>query len=131
MPPRTSFSTAQPCTIYQKCNLIILKMLPRRSLKLWMVLRLYGLENLQCYIRNHINLAKYFEGLVAADSRFEVDRPLYVCLYVFLFYTPDWTSFLGFPWIPIHRDKTFLTRSSYSILFICNTFNLTKLADFC
>ncbi|KAJ6728964.1 hypothetical protein OIU85_019937 [Salix viminalis] len=43
-----------------------------RSLKLWMVLRLYGLENLQCYIRNHINLAKYFEGLVAADSRFEV-----------------------------------------------------------
>ncbi|KAG6787473.1 hypothetical protein POTOM_009113 [Populus tomentosa] len=42
-----------------------------RSLKLWMVLRLYGLENLQCYIRNHINLAKYFEGLVAADSRFE------------------------------------------------------------
>ena len=99
MHPLTSFSTAQPCTIYQKCNLIILKMLPRRSLKLWMVLRLYGLENLQCYIRNHINLAKYFEGLVAADSRFEVDRPLYVCLYVFLFYTPDWTSFLEYPQI--------------------------------
>ncbi|XP_026421051.1 tyrosine decarboxylase 1-like isoform X2 [Papaver somniferum] len=43
-----------------------------RSLKLWMVLRLYGLENLQCYIRNHIKLAKHFEDLVAADSRFEV-----------------------------------------------------------
>lgn len=43
-----------------------------RSLKLWMVLRLYGVENLQCYIRNHINLAKHFEELVAKDSRFEV-----------------------------------------------------------
>ncbi|RZC52121.1 hypothetical protein C5167_020548 [Papaver somniferum] len=42
-----------------------------RSPKLWMVLRLYGLENLQCYIRNHIKLAKHFEDLVAADSRFE------------------------------------------------------------
>ncbi|KAI3995752.1 hypothetical protein MKX01_007231 [Papaver californicum] len=46
-----------------------------RSLKLWMVLRLYGLENLQCYIRNHIKLAKHFEDLVAADSRFEIVVP--------------------------------------------------------
>ncbi|XP_065865254.1 phenylacetaldehyde synthase [Euphorbia lathyris] len=46
-----------------------------RSLKLWMVLRLYGVENLQCYIRNHINLAKHFEGLVAQDDRFEVVAP--------------------------------------------------------
>ncbi|TXG63911.1 hypothetical protein EZV62_010905 [Acer yangbiense] len=42
-----------------------------RSLKLWMVLRLYGLENLQCYIRNHIQLAEHFEALVAQDPRFE------------------------------------------------------------
>ncbi|KAJ4728348.1 Tyrosine decarboxylase [Melia azedarach] len=46
-----------------------------RSLKLWMVLRLYGLENLQCYIRNHIQLAKHFEELVGQDSRFEVVTP--------------------------------------------------------
>ncbi|KAK9281335.1 hypothetical protein L1049_004234 [Liquidambar formosana] len=44
-----------------------------RSLKLWMVLRLYGLENLQSYIRNHIKLAKHFEELVAQDPRFEVN----------------------------------------------------------
>ena len=37
-----------------------------------MVLRLYGLQNLQRYIRNHIKLAELFEELVAADSRFEV-----------------------------------------------------------
>jgi hypothetical protein len=43
-----------------------------RSLKLWMVLRLYGVENLQSYIRKHIQLAKHFEQLVLSDSRFEV-----------------------------------------------------------
>ncbi|KAK6164405.1 hypothetical protein DH2020_001269 [Rehmannia glutinosa] len=46
-----------------------------RSLKLWMVLRLYGLENLQAYIRNHIELAKKFEELVKLDPRFEVAAP--------------------------------------------------------
>ncbi|PSR94897.1 Tyrosine decarboxylase, partial [Actinidia chinensis var. chinensis] len=46
-----------------------------RSLKLWMVLRLYGLENLQCYLRNHIQLAKHFEELVSQDSRFKVVAP--------------------------------------------------------
>lgn len=37
-----------------------------------MVLRLYGQEGLQSYIRNHISLAKRFEELVRQDSRFEV-----------------------------------------------------------
>ncbi|KAK1679420.1 hypothetical protein QYE76_040268 [Lolium multiflorum] len=46
-----------------------------RSLKLWMVLRLYGVENLQSYIRKHIQLAKHFEQLVLSDSRFEVVTP--------------------------------------------------------
>ncbi|KAM3326030.1 tyrosine decarboxylase 2 isoform X1 [Capsicum chacoense] len=46
-----------------------------RSLKLWMVLRLYGLEKLQAYIRNHIQLAKLFEKLVAQDQRFEIVTP--------------------------------------------------------
>ncbi|KAL9228270.1 hypothetical protein vseg_003868 [Gypsophila vaccaria] len=46
-----------------------------RSLKLWMVLRLYGQEGLQSYIRNHISLAKKFEELVVQDSRFEVVTP--------------------------------------------------------
>nr|WMX25290.1 aromatic amino acid decarboxylase TyDC3 [Lophophora williamsii] len=46
-----------------------------RSLKLWMVLRLYGQEGLQSYIRNHIALAKQFEELVIQDSRFEMVTP--------------------------------------------------------
>ncbi|XP_020096461.1 tyrosine decarboxylase 1 isoform X2 [Ananas comosus] len=46
-----------------------------RSLKLWMVLRLYGLENLQSYIREHIKLAEQFEQLISSDSRFEIVAP--------------------------------------------------------
>lgn len=43
-----------------------------RSLKLWFVIRKYGLKGLQNYIRNHIRLAKYFASLVKSDKRFEV-----------------------------------------------------------
>ncbi|KAI6673489.1 hypothetical protein NL676_001395 [Syzygium grande] len=46
-----------------------------RSLKLWMVLRLYGVQNLQQYIRNHIELARQFEDLVSQDPRFELRMP--------------------------------------------------------
>ncbi|GAV77394.1 Pyridoxal_deC domain-containing protein [Cephalotus follicularis] len=60
-----------------------------RSLKLWMVLRLYGLENLQCYIRNHIKLAKLFEELVAEDPRFEVVTPRIFSLVCFRLLPPN------------------------------------------
>ncbi|XP_022086458.1 aromatic-L-amino-acid decarboxylase-like [Acanthaster planci] len=43
-----------------------------RSLKLWFVIRLYGVEGLQAYIRSHVALAKLFESWVLADDRFEV-----------------------------------------------------------
>ncbi|CAH0555255.1 unnamed protein product [Brassicogethes aeneus] len=43
-----------------------------RSLKLWFVLRSYGISGLQKYIRHHIKLAKMFEGLVLKDKRFEI-----------------------------------------------------------
>lgn len=43
-----------------------------RSLKLWFVLRTYGISGLQEYIRHHIRLAKKFEELVLKDKRFEV-----------------------------------------------------------
>lgn len=43
-----------------------------RALKLWFVLRLYGIENLQAHIRKHIGLAHQFEALVLSDERFEV-----------------------------------------------------------
>ena len=43
-----------------------------RSLKLWFVIRSYGISGLQRYIRHHIKLAKQFESLVRLDNRFEV-----------------------------------------------------------
>ncbi|XP_075166491.1 tyrosine decarboxylase 2 [Haematobia irritans] len=43
-----------------------------RSLKLWFVLRSYGISGLQKYIRHHIDLAKRFEQHVLKDKRFEV-----------------------------------------------------------
>lgn len=43
-----------------------------RSLKLWFVLRMYGLKGLQAHIRKQVGLAKEFESLVRADNRFEI-----------------------------------------------------------
>ncbi|KAJ6434126.1 hypothetical protein OIU84_017772 [Salix udensis] len=46
-----------------------------RALKLWVVIRRHGIDNLMFHIRSHVNLAKRFESLVAKDSRFEVVVP--------------------------------------------------------
>ncbi|KAG0553831.1 hypothetical protein M758_12G044200 [Ceratodon purpureus] len=46
-----------------------------RSLKLWMVMRMYGSTGLRAYIRNHCNIAKHFEELLRTDSRFEIMAP--------------------------------------------------------
>ncbi|XP_050313328.1 tyrosine decarboxylase-like [Anthonomus grandis grandis] len=43
-----------------------------RALKMWFVIRKYGISGLQKYIRNHITLAKHFESLVKQDNRFQV-----------------------------------------------------------
>ncbi|XP_037958572.1 aromatic-L-amino-acid decarboxylase isoform X2 [Teleopsis dalmanni] len=43
-----------------------------RALKLWFVMRLYGVENLQAHIRRHCGFAKQFEQLCKADERFEI-----------------------------------------------------------
>lgn len=46
-----------------------------RALKLWFVLRSYGVDNIREFIRGHVEMAKYFEGLVVMDKRFEVVVP--------------------------------------------------------
>ncbi|XP_052065800.1 aromatic-L-amino-acid decarboxylase-like [Mytilus californianus] len=43
-----------------------------RSLKLWFMLRSYGVSGVQNYIRKHVNLAKQFEKLAREDGRFEI-----------------------------------------------------------
>ncbi|KAA0184233.1 Aromatic-L-amino-acid decarboxylase [Fasciolopsis buskii] len=43
-----------------------------RSLKIWFVLRMFGLEGIRKLIRQHAALAKRFESLLAKDDRFEI-----------------------------------------------------------
>jgi aromatic-L-amino-acid/L-tryptophan decarboxylase len=46
-----------------------------RALKLWFVIRHYGVEGLQHHIREHIRLAQQFADWVRKDSRFELAAP--------------------------------------------------------
>jgi aromatic-L-amino-acid decarboxylase len=47
-----------------------------RALKLWFVLRHYGVEGLQHHVRQHIALAQEFASWVRNDSRFELAAPV-------------------------------------------------------
>jgi len=46
-----------------------------RALKLWAVIRHYGIEGLQHHVREHVRLAQRFMGWVDADDQFEVAAP--------------------------------------------------------
>jgi aromatic-L-amino-acid/L-tryptophan decarboxylase len=46
-----------------------------RSLKLWFVIRHYGVEGLQHHIREHVRLAHDFASWVRSDARFELAAP--------------------------------------------------------
>ncbi len=47
-----------------------------RALKLWFVIRSYGVEGLRDIVRRHIRLAGLFKDWVAADERFELLAPV-------------------------------------------------------
>ncbi|MGB8914143.1 MAG: pyridoxal-dependent decarboxylase [Candidatus Sulfotelmatobacter sp.] len=46
-----------------------------RSLKLWFVIRHYGVEGLQYHIRRHVDLAQQFASWVRSDQDFELAAP--------------------------------------------------------
>lgn len=54
-----------------------------RSLKLWFVIRHYGVAGLQEKIRNHIRLGEAFEKLVGQDRRFEIVIPRHLNIICF------------------------------------------------
>ncbi|KAK2587138.1 hypothetical protein KPH14_002896 [Odynerus spinipes] len=54
-----------------------------RALKLWFVIRNYGISGLQKHIREGIRLAQKFEALVLADPRFEMPAPRHLGMVVF------------------------------------------------
>jgi aromatic-L-amino-acid decarboxylase len=47
-----------------------------RSLKLWFVIRHYGVEGLQYHIRRHVQLAQQFADWVGKDEHFELAAPV-------------------------------------------------------
>ena len=47
-----------------------------RALKLWFVIRHYGVEGLRHHIRRHVALAQEFASWVTADERFEIVAPV-------------------------------------------------------
>ncbi len=46
-----------------------------RSLKLWFVIRHYGVDGLRYHIRRHIEMAQNFAGWIEEDDRFELVAP--------------------------------------------------------
>ena len=56
-----------------------------RALKLWFVIRSYGVKGLQDVIREHIRLAGLFKKWVEEDSRFELLAPVNFSLVCFRF----------------------------------------------
>jgi aromatic-L-amino-acid decarboxylase len=60
-----------------------------RSLKLWFVIRHYGVEGLQHHVRYHVQLAQQFRAWVEGDDRFEVVVPTPLNLVCFRFRGSD------------------------------------------
>ena len=54
-----------------------------RALKLWFVIRSYGIRGLQAFVRHHIALAEEFEGWIDVDPEFELVVPRSLNLVVF------------------------------------------------
>ncbi|XP_016465650.1 tryptophan decarboxylase TDC1-like [Nicotiana tabacum] len=56
-----------------------------KSLRLWLVMRSYGIVNLQSHIRSDVRMAKMFEGFIKSDPGFEIVVPRRFSLVCFRF----------------------------------------------
>ena len=54
-----------------------------RALKLWFVIRSYGVEGLKTMVREHLRLARLFAGWLDSDTRFETMAPVPLSLVCF------------------------------------------------
>ncbi len=60
-----------------------------RALKLWSVIRYYGINGIQSHIRGHITSAKLLSNLIAEDNRFEIMAPTILNLVCFRYKASD------------------------------------------
>ncbi|NWR16293.1 DCHS decarboxylase, partial [Emberiza fucata] len=63
-----------------------------RSLKLWFVLRSFGVKKLQAHVRQEKKTAKFFESLVKSDPLFEIPAKRHLGLVVFRLKGPNWLT---------------------------------------
>jgi aromatic-L-amino-acid decarboxylase len=63
-----------------------------RSLKLWCVIRSYGVDGLRDMVREHVKLTNQFAKWLSADSRFEIVAPVSLNLVCFRLKGPDKAS---------------------------------------
>ncbi|XP_042330629.1 histidine decarboxylase [Sceloporus undulatus] len=63
-----------------------------RSLKLWFVIRSFGVKKLQDHVRHGTEMAKYFESLVRSDPLFEIPAKRHLGLVVFRLKGPNWKT---------------------------------------
>ncbi|NWZ19062.1 DCHS decarboxylase, partial [Asarcornis scutulata] len=63
-----------------------------RSLKLWFVIRSFGVKKLQAHIRHGTETAKFFESLVESDPLFEIPAKRHLGLVVFRLKGPNWLT---------------------------------------
>ena len=60
-----------------------------RALKLWSVIRYYGISGIQSHIRGHIKAAKILSDLIIQDNRFEIMAPTVLNLVCFRYKASD------------------------------------------
>ena len=60
-----------------------------RALKLWSVIRYYGINGIQSHIRGHIESAKLLSELIIKDNRFEIMAPTILNLVCFRYRESD------------------------------------------
>lgn len=63
-----------------------------RALKLWLVIRTYGVEGLRAMVRQHIELTNKLVDWLRSDPRFEIVAPVSLNLVCFRLKGPDSTS---------------------------------------
>ena len=63
-----------------------------RALKLWSVIRMYGVEGLREKIRYHIRLASVLAEMISGESDFELLAPPGICIVCFRFRPPGITG---------------------------------------
>ena len=60
-----------------------------RALKLWFVIRSYGVEGIREMVRRHVNLARLFADWIENDERFEILAPVKLSLVCFRYTAPN------------------------------------------